>query len=257
MANPDRAGLKPVRSATGLTSWDLSFAEPYLIDLSLFEDTEASAIAVGAPVAATATANALTGDLGHLRGVIPLTDEHDAGSEGFVAEEAPQDIIAGVVVGISRIGDMTTFNTANAFGQFMAGPNDLGISSKYVTSAEVEAASEENLSSNFLVWVAAADEWLFEGQIESAGSVRKGDMVKVSVGDDGTDESVDTATGRSKCGWVLATELGQGIVTHVPRYIDNDAEAADARVWVRFKDSMTKWTGADAAGTDAGDATAT
>jgi hypothetical protein len=182
---------------------------------------------------------------------IPTTDAHTSGAEDFVAEEAAQDIIAGVVVGISRIGDMTTFNTANAFGQFMAGPNDLGKTSKYVLTAEVEADTD-----GFLVWVAAADEWLFEGQIEAAGSPRKGDMVKVIAIDAGADEHVDTTTGRSKCQFAIATELGQGVITHVPRYIDNDAEAADARVWVKFKDSLTQWTGADTAGSDASDTAA-
>ena len=169
MANPDRAGLKPVRSKAGLTSWDLSLAEPYLVDDALFDEV-ASAIAIGHPVVQTVTANALTGQLGHLRMCLPMTDEHITGAETMIADEAAQDLVGGVVVGISRIGEMTTFN--EGVGQFMAGPDALASTSKYITSAEVEADPD-----GFLVWVADANDWVFEGQIETAGAVRKGDFL--------------------------------------------------------------------------------
>lgn len=226
MANPDRAGFRPVRSRVGLTSWDLSLAAPCLIDDAVFSATEASAIAIGTPVVATDTANSLTGKLGHLEYVAHLTDEHSVDSEQL-AGGTVEDRIKGVVVGISRIGDMTGFNLDHAFGQFMAGPDDLGVTSKYVTSAEVEADPD-----GFIVWVADAQDWIFEAQIETAGACRPGLGADISVTDDGTDESVDTTTGLSKAGLALQTADPQFIITHVPFYQDNDPELANARVWV-------------------------
>jgi hypothetical protein len=183
-------------------------------------------MAIGTPVVATDTANVIAGALGHLQYVAPLTDEHLADSEA-IAGGVAEDVIKGVVVGISRIGDMTTFNTAQSFGQFMAGPQDLELTSKYITSAEVEADPD-----GFLVWIADAQDWVYEAQIETAGDCRPGLGAEISVIDDGTDESVDVTTGRSKAGLALQATDPQFIIVNVPQYLDNDAEAADARVWV-------------------------
>jgi hypothetical protein len=244
MANPNRPGFKPVRSRNGLTSWDLSLAEPYLVDDALFDEV-ASAICIGHPVVATVTANGIAGQLGHLKLCLPMTDEHITGAETMIADEAAADLVAGVVVGISRIGEMTTFN--EGFGQFMAGPDALSTTSKYITSAEVEADTD-----GFLVWVADAEEWIFEGQIETAGGVKRGDGVDVDVIDSGSDEIVDTTTGRPLVNLDLNTTANaQGFVHSIPRYSDNDAEAADARVWFYFNPRLTDWGNTTAGSTAA------
>lgn len=246
MANPNRPGFRPVRSRRGLTSWDLSLAEPYLVDDALFDEV-ASAIVVGHPVVATVTANSATGPLGHYKLCLPLTDEHITGAETVIADEAAADLIAGVVVGISRIGDMTGFNLEHNLGQFMAGPNDLATTSKYITSAEVEADTD-----GFLVWVADAEEWIFEGQIETAGAVKRGDGVDIDVIDSGSDEIVDTTTGMPLCNLDLnVTANAQGFVHSIPRRPDNDPEAADAKVWFYFNPRLTDWANTEAGSTAA------
>lgn len=228
MANPNRPGLRPVRSKYGLTSWDLSFADPCLVDDALF-DTEASAIAVGTPVMYTSTENAITGELGHLRYVVPLTDEEVTPAETLAGTAVEH--IAGVVVGITKkSAENTSFN--NLKGQFFGDPSDLGPGGKYVTSAEVEADPD-----GVLIWIANADDWVYEGQVETASQeINVGLGLDITSVDDGADEIVDTTTGLS-----VATLTAEGtdprfIVTHVPNYIDNDPEAADARVWVRVAD---------------------
>lgn len=244
MANPDRPGFRPVRSINGLTSWDLSLAEPYLIDDALFDEV-ASAVVVGHPVVATVTAAVATGQLGHLRQVLPMTDEHITGTETWIADEAARDVVAGVVVGVSRVGDMTTFN--EPMGQFMAGPQDLEASSKFVLSAEVEGDVD-----GFIVWVADANDWIFEGQIETAGAFRKGDGVDISTADSGADEMYNTTTGRPLVGLDLNTTAdAQGFITHIPRYQDNDAEAANARVWFKFNPGLVGFTGTTSGSTAA------
>jgi hypothetical protein len=226
MANPDRPGFKPVRARHGQTTWDVSFADPCLIDDAIFDDTEASALAIGTPVVATTAANVIAGALGHLQYVVPLTDEHSADAEA-IAGGADEDVIKGVVVGISRIGEMTTFNTASAWGQFMAGPSNLEASSKFVTSAEVEADPD-----GFLVWIADAQDWVYEVQGTAAGDYRPGLGVEIVAIDDGTDEHVNTTTGQSLAAVVLEATDPQFMITNVPQYLDNDPEAANARVWV-------------------------
>jgi hypothetical protein len=244
MANPNRPGFKPVRSINGLTSWDLSLAEPYLVDDALFDEV-ASAIAIGHPVVATVTAAVATGDLAHYRTVVSMTDEHITGAEAPIADEAAQDVVAGVVVGISRIGDMTGFNRDTGFGMFMGGPGDLEASSKFILSAEVEADPD-----GFLVWVADAAEWLFEGQIETAGAYRKGDGVDVSNTTGAAAGIVDTTTGRPVvCLDLNTTANAQGFITHTPRYIDNDPEAADARVWFKFNPRLVGFSGSTSGAT--------
>lgn len=244
MANPDRPGLKPVRSINGLTSWDLSLAEPYLIDDALFDEV-ASAVVVGHPVVATVTAAVATGQLGHLRQVLPMTDEHITGTENYIADEAAKDVVAGVVVGISRPGDITTFN--EPMGMFMAGPNDLEASSKFVLSAEVELDPD-----GFIVWVADANDWVFEGQVETAGALRRNDGVDLSTVDSGADEMYNTTTGRALVALDLNTTANaQGFITHIPRYQDNDVEAADARVWFKFNKRLVDIDGTTFGSTDA------
>jgi hypothetical protein len=244
MANPDRGGYKPVRSMYGLTSWDLSLAEPYLVDDALF-DTEASVICVGHPVMATVTAAVAAGQLGHLRQVVPMTDEFITGAEDAIADEAARDVIAGVVVGISRPGDFTTFN--DPIGGPMAGPNDLEASSKFVLTAEVEADPD-----GFIIWVADAAEWIFEAQVETAGALRKGDGVDLSVADDSAAAIYNATTGRPLGGLDLNTTANaQGFITHIPRYIDNDVEAANARVWFKFNPRLVGFDGTTSGSTAA------
>ena len=247
MANPTRKGFRPVRSINGITTWDLSLAEPYLVDDAIFDDTEASALCVGHPVMATSTENTIAGELGHLRMVIPMTAQHVANeTRNDDAATAEADLVAGVVVGISRIGEMTSFNGLNS--SFHAGPDNLAASSKYVTSAEVEADPD-----GFLVWVAGANDWIFEGTIEAADQeTANGMRLLIVCADDGTDEIVNTTTGAALVDLIQGDE-SQAIVTHVPRYIDNDPEAADARVWFRFNPSLSDPLNV---GSDAGDATA-
>lgn len=235
MANPTRKGFRPVRSASGVTSWDLSLAEPYLVSDAIFATDEASAIVIGHPVLATNAENTFAGPLGHLRMVIPMTDEHLSDETTGTDEQAANgDLIAGVVVGISRIGDMTGFNTDAAYGMFMAGPDDLSFTSKYVTSAEVEADPD-----GFLIWVANAHDWIFEGSVEAADQeIAAGYRMIVTTTDDGTANHVDTTTGLPLVDLVQVAAMPQMIVVNVPRYVDNDAEAADARVWFKFNPWM-------------------
>jgi hypothetical protein len=151
-----------------------------------------------------------------------MTDNHD---------EAGTDLVYGVVVGISKLDGSTTFN--NLRGQFMGGPNDLGVASKYVTSAEVEADTD-----GVIVWVARASEWIFEAQVETAAQeTARGVTYDLTNIDDGTDEIVDTVTGRPKV--ALVSGGGQFLLTEIPSYIDNDPEAADTRVWGKFLDTLT------------------
>lgn len=238
MANPDRPGFRPVRSKYGLTSWDLSFAEPCLVDDALF-DTESSAIAVGTPLMYTSTENALSGGdgdiLGHLRMVVPLTDEEVTPAETMAATAVER--VAGVCVGITKVGSgNTTFN--DPLGQFFGDPTDLNTpTGKYVTSAEVEADPN-----GVIIWIAEAREWLYEAQIETAGSPQPGDGYDVTTIDDGADEIVDTTTGLSKATLTAEATDPRFIVTHLPRYQDNDFEAADARVWVAVPEVFTLLT---------------
>ena len=236
MANPSRKGFRPVRSINGLTSWDLSLAEPYAVDLTLLEGTEASSIVVGHPVLATTAENTVAGPLGHLRQVIPMTDEHLSDETTATDEQAANgDLIAGVVVGISRIGDMTGFNTDAAWGLFHGGPDDLSFTRNYITSAEVEADPD-----GFLIWCANASDWIFEGAVEAADQeIAPGYRMIITTVDDGSDEMVDTTTGSALVDLVQVAAMPQAMVTHVPRYVDNDAEAADARVWFKFNPWMT------------------
>ena len=147
----------------------------------------------------------------------------------------------------------------------MGGPNDLGVSSKYVTTAEVEASyteSDSNLCPHFLVWVADADDWIYEAQVETASQETfKGAPCVLVAADALEDELVNTTTGLSKA--TLAVQSGANIsgpfiIHSVPRYLDNDPEAADARVWVYVNPCMTPKNSFrnDLAGSDAVDTAA-
>lgn len=222
MANADRPiGFWPVRGRWNNSGFDISLADVCLVDDEHF-DAESSAIAVGCAVAATneAPAGTITGQLDHLRRVVPLTDEHDEST----------DLVWGVVVGISKIAeDNTTFN--NAFGQGMYNPGDLtNLGSNVVLTAEVEADVD-----GVLIHVARASDWIFAGQTNAAiTALAPGYIGSVSSIDDGADEIYDSTTGRCIQEVKAVAGNGQLVIDNVPRGDTNDAEAANALVHFHF-----------------------
>ena len=220
MANPDRAtGFTPVKHRNG-GSWNNALAERALVNDETFDENAAGTIGIGTPVVVASTGSPATetGPLAGLVEVVQMTDEDTAS-------------VYGVVVGIGSAANGDTLN--QEIGPYdpsnLEGPN-------FVTPAEVEASPLDKV-----LYIAPAQDWIFEAQVEAATENYVGQTYSLSGADDATAEQVNESTGRSNLELVTGDEVQLRCVG-IPERPDNDPVLAAAKVLVQFVDP---WTAAE------------
>lgn len=216
MANPDKArGFVPVYHQNG-GSWNNSLATIAMPDDGGIE--EADGYFIGMPVGLADESNTAEGAGAGYPLVAPLTDEQDE----------INDVVYGVIVGIGRPGESGVLDQ-NEFGPFnpanLEGGNHLSV-------AEVEADAD-----GFRLFIAPANGWVFEAQVEAASdslTVGQGANVAV-VNHEASTELGNTTTGIATAYEIVATETHpQLYVVGWPQAPDNDIELASANVHVTF-----------------------